>query len=286
MHNETVDYLCERGYSVDEEPQGNTNGRFEVRCSHTGSYVRVRSGAEQCLLVVCADVPDGSDALRQDELHKMVFNSEASWQCNPGFSTDKVVGGNRAVTAHCRWNGTFPVQAERHNRNDCSGNLCGPHGVCRDSSTPTGCHSDDQTESEFGFELKNITQNGTTYRTCANIVVCPDAGACVPGTCAEKIGEYSCSCHPLYEEGSSAAYKHDCNRKRCGMPIAIDNADHVSSVNRSPHTSLFLIFNDVSHCQHFPTLTVVFSSASSHILVSDLRALFTHPSHTWWLKVH
>ena len=161
----------------------------------------MRFGAEQCLFVVCADVHDVSDAVRQDELRKMVLHSEASWQCNPGFSTDKVVGGNRAVTVHCRWNGTFRVPAECHNSNDCSGYLCGPHGVCRHSSTPTGYHSDDQTcESEFGFELKNITQNGTTYRTRANIVDCPDAGACVPGTCVENIGDYSCSCDPLFEE--------------------------------------------------------------------------------------
>ena len=134
--------------------------------------------------MVCADVPDVTDVVRQDELRKMVFNSEASWQRNPGFNTDKVVGSNRAVTAHCRWNGTFPVSAECHKSNDCSGNLCGPHGVCRDSSTPMGYQSDDQTcGSEFGFELKNITQNGTTHRTFANIVDCSDAGACVPGTC-------------------------------------------------------------------------------------------------------
>ena len=75
----------------------------------------------------------------------------------------------------------------------------------------------------FGFELKNITQNGTTYRTRANIVDCPYAGACVPGTCVENVGDYSCSCDPLFEEGSSAEYKHDCNRKSCCVPVAIDN---------------------------------------------------------------
>ena len=28
------------------------------------------------------------------------------------------------------------------------------------------------------------------------------------------------------EEGSSAECRHDCNRKSCGVPVAIDNADH------------------------------------------------------------
>ena len=68
--------------------------------------------------------------------------------------------------------------------------------------------------------------NGTTYRTCENIVDCPDASDCLPGTCVDKIGDYSCSCPRGYEEGSSAEYKYDCNKKRCGVPVAIYNADH------------------------------------------------------------
>ena len=31
------------------------------------------------------------------------------------------------------------------------------------------------------------------------------------------------------EESSSVEYKHDCNRKSCGVPVAIDNTDHASS---------------------------------------------------------
>ena len=76
------------------------------------------------------------------------------------------------------------------------------------------------------FESKTITMNGTTYRTCENIGDCPDAGACLPGTCVEKIGDYSCSCPLGCEEGASAEHKYDCNRKSCGVPAAIDNADH------------------------------------------------------------
>ena len=68
--------------------------------------------------------------------------------------------------------------------------------------------------------------NGTTYRTCENIGDCPDAGACLPATCVDKIGDYSCSCPLGYEEGSSAEYTYDCNRKSCGVPAAINNDDH------------------------------------------------------------
>ena len=38
----------------------------------------------------------------------------------------------------------------------------------------------------------------------------------------------SLSCPFGYEEGSSAEYEHDCNR-RVAAPVAIDNADHASS---------------------------------------------------------
>ena len=49
------------------------------------------------------------------------------------------------------------------------------------------------------------------------------------GTSNHKASDYSRSYRSGYEEGSSAEYKHDCNRKSYGVPIAIDNADHVSS---------------------------------------------------------
>ena len=55
---------------------------------------------------------------------------------------------------------------------------------------------------------------------CENIQDCPDASACRPGTCVDKIGNYSCSCPDGYEEGSGAEFSHDCE------PVAIDNADH------------------------------------------------------------
>ena len=48
--------------------------------------------------------------------------------------------------------------------------------MCWDEATPTGVHVDDYTcECEFGFELKSITKNGTTYDTCKNTEDCSDA---------------------------------------------------------------------------------------------------------------
>ena len=62
-----------------------------------------------------------------------------------------------------------------------------------------------------------------------NVHHCPDANSCLPSTCAEETRDYSRSCPSGYEEDSSAEYKHDFNRKSCGVPVVIDNADHASS---------------------------------------------------------
>ena len=96
----------------------------------------------------------------------MVFHSVASWQCKPGFSTDKVVGGNRAVTAHCRWNGTFYVHLSVRtvttalgifaDRTACVGTI--PHQRAIISVTTL-------VSANLVFESKTITMNGTTYRT-------------------------------------------------------------------------------------------------------------------------
>ena len=39
--------------------------------------------------------------------------------------------------------------------------------------------------------------------------------------------DFQGSCPSDYKEGSSAECRYDCNRKSCGVPVAIDNADHM-----------------------------------------------------------
>ena len=53
-------------------------------------------------------------------------------------------------------------------------------GISADRTACVGTGPDQRGES--GFELKNITQNGITYRTRAHFVDCPYAGVFVPGT--------------------------------------------------------------------------------------------------------
>ena len=65
----------------------------------------VKSGAEQCLPGKCADVPDVSCAERSGDLSNVVFRGGNE----PGFSTDHVVGGNKAVMEKGLWNRTCSV---------------------------------------------------------------------------------------------------------------------------------------------------------------------------------
>ena len=59
--------------------------------------------------------------MRQDELRKMVFHSVASWQCKPGFSTDKVVGGQQGRDGSLQMERNILFPAVCHNSDDCVG---------------------------------------------------------------------------------------------------------------------------------------------------------------------
>ena len=114
------------------------------------------SCAQQRVSMESADVLDVSNAVRSDDLSNVVLRAETLWQCKLGFSTDKMVGVNRALTARCRWNVTSSDPAECQNSDNCVGNRCGSHGVCRDKATPTVVHLDYYTcECDSGFELKS-----------------------------------------------------------------------------------------------------------------------------------
>ena len=58
-------------------------------------------------------------------------------QCKPEFSTDKMVGNNKNLTARRRWSRTVSVPAECQISVGCVGSLCGSHRVCRNKATST-----------------------------------------------------------------------------------------------------------------------------------------------------
>ena len=129
-----------------------------------------------------ANVPDVSDAEGSDDLSMVVFRSEVLWQCKPGFSKDHVVGSNNAVTALCRWNGTFSVPAMCHNSDDCAENLCRSHSVSRDKAIPTGVHLDDHICDTVGPTLRG---------TATSLILQEDHGGCWAGGNPGNSGPFS-----------------------------------------------------------------------------------------------
>ena len=91
--------------------------------------------------------------------------AEALRQCNLGFSTDKMVGDNKVLTARCRWYGTASVSAECQNGVNCVGNRCRSHDVCWVKATPTVVHLNEYTcECDSGFELKSTSSRVVAYQ--------------------------------------------------------------------------------------------------------------------------
>ena len=85
--------------------------------------------------------------------------------------------------------------SECHNCDDCAGIFVDQTACVGTISTPTGYHFDDYTcESEFGLRVEDHDDERTRYRKCKNIVDCPVVNAGLPGTCGNKIGDYSFSC--------------------------------------------------------------------------------------------
>ena len=87
-----------------------------------------------------------SNKERNDDLSSTV-PSETPWHCKPEFSTNKMVGNIKILTARCRWSRTVSVPAECQVSDGCVGSLCGSHAVCRSKATST-------VECDSGFELK------------------------------------------------------------------------------------------------------------------------------------
>ena len=128
-----------------------------------------------------AEVLDVSNAERSDDLSNVASRAEALRQCKLVLSTNKMVGDNKVLIASCRWNGTSSDPAECQNSDNCVGNRCGSHGVCRVKATSTVVYLNDYTfECDSGFELKSTarvvayqlpsTMLGTCSRTSLSLM--------------------------------------------------------------------------------------------------------------------
>ena len=85
-----------------------------------------------------------------------------------------MVGDNKALTARCRWNGTSSVPAECQNSDNCVGNGCGSHGVCRVKATSTVVHLNEyNSECDSGFDLKFTARVAANQLLSTMLITCP-----------------------------------------------------------------------------------------------------------------
>ena len=121
----------------------------------------------------CADVPDVSNEERNDDLSSTV-PSETPWQCKPEFSTDKMVGNNKNLTARRTWSRTVSVPAECQISVGCVGSLCGSHSRLSEQGDINGrCFEDYTCECDSGFELKSTARDSEICHACENEQDCP-----------------------------------------------------------------------------------------------------------------
>ena len=193
----------------------------------------------------CADVPDVSNTVRSDDLSSVVFRAETLWQCKLGFSTDKMVGDNKVLTARCRWNGTFSVPAECQYSDNCVGNRCGSDGVCRDKATPTVVHLNDYTcERDSGFELKSTARVAAYQLPSTMLITCSQTQLS-----SRKLSSTSVMCSACRVSSVTAESRREIcrttsgarSREHCPMrairPQRIPSTDRQYQLSRRPCTS-------------------------------------------------
>ena len=140
----------------------------------------------------CADVPDVSNEERNDDLSSIV-PSETPWQCKPEFSTDKMVGNNKNLTARCRWSRTVSVPAECQINDGCVGSLCGSRAACWNKATITVVvlRTTPVSVTAVSSRSQGIRQRDPPcLRERAGLSWWK---AYVPVSCVDKINGYSCS---------------------------------------------------------------------------------------------
>jgi hypothetical protein len=206
-----AEYTCSPGFGVADTGHPT---KFEVDCQADGFYAP-HAG---CVPRVCdVSIPAKSTLVAGPEQY--VFGDNATFACNPGYSTNGEMVGAVSFERACLKEGELAKHDGCINKDDCEDNQCGEHGKCADNEKPTGVHKNDyKCVCDSGFK-EDIKSDGT--RTCENIADCPMVDACGVGTCEDLINDFKCHCPEGYHGGELS---HDCLPKVCGLPPSVAHA--------------------------------------------------------------
>eukprot|EP00928_Gymnodinium_smaydae_P007356 TRINITY_DN12653_c0_g3_i2.p1 TRINITY_DN12653_c0_g3~~TRINITY_DN12653_c0_g3_i2.p1 ORF type:complete len:1803 (-),score=176.54 TRINITY_DN12653_c0_g3_i2:449-5857(-) len=184
---DTVEYTCDAGYSVDGLANGDTS--FSITCLASRAF----SPAKQCKPVACGEPP----AARFAEVVsvQLVFPKVARYQCAEGYTTDGNANGNTSFEISCTATGQLTALME------CLPVMCGPAPTVEMALVvPHGAPLTYGQTANYtctpGHALVATSPSDTRFsRSCLANGKFEEAAKCVPVTCAlpllTKTGSYT-----------------------------------------------------------------------------------------------
>jgi len=109
VYRGTCTYDCEEGYTLNQQADGTK--LFSITCLHTGEFEEPAT----CMPVICGAAPGFMYAHRVGGKEKDAqehFPNDVKYECDHGYSLDRVPGGNAAFNISCRADGTFSSAPE------------------------------------------------------------------------------------------------------------------------------------------------------------------------------
>ena len=112
-----------------------------------------------------------------------------------------MVGDNNALTARCRWNGISSVPAECQNSDNCVGNRCGSHGICRVKAISTVVYLNEYTcECDSGFELKSTARVVAHQLPWTMLITCSRTSLSLRKLSSTNVMSSACRVSPVTAE--------------------------------------------------------------------------------------
>jgi hypothetical protein len=248
FYQEKPVYLCDEGYSTDEDPEGKKT--FDIECTAYGAFSKQADElVKMCQRIRCPKPPTvefttidkdlvGPPPGVAQEFYTFQYEDEVMYTADPGYSMDVADDPYKPMktkfTRQCLSNGLYSAPAELFNIDECLVHDCGNPGTCIDHEKPTGVPYDDyHCHCEGGFEETDKGDgHGHKEKMCTNINDCPIYNQCNGmGACKDLLSSYTCMCYSGYviTEQPGKPLNATCTPKECGVAPDVDKSTKSSN---------------------------------------------------------
>jgi len=200
-HRQIVSYQCDKGFTVDGTPTGDTT--FSSRCLEDGTFTQV----QQCMPVSCGAAPAVAFATGSQDAH--TTGQEVTYTCATGYTTTGEVAGKASFALQCTDAGVYWSQGW----NDLARKDCKAQDVGQGSMAGT---------CAFPF-----VHAGKVFESCATGEGVFGAAWC--RVAGKPLGWGGCTDKCV---GAMAEKKlPSCRAVSCGVPSQVENADVFAPAN-------------------------------------------------------